>query len=76
MTHFSISLLCLLLHFTINNNFAEGLEIRELNFACSTCIQKSPRFWYSCSTCYDNKDEVSYCGYTINNMLECPRANR
>lgn len=56
-------------------HLVRGIEILELNHACGACIQKSPRFYYSCYKCFDNPDTIEFCGYTVNNLLQCPRAN-
>ena len=66
---FLVQLLALTLYSLSLPSPSSCLEIPQLHEVCSTCIQSSPRFWFSCNKCYDDPSDINYCGYTVNNLL-------
>ena len=53
----------------------QSAEVTAFKNHCATCITANSKYYFSCNQCYDNKT-VNWCGWSINNYLECPRNSK
>eukprot|EP00347_Sterkiella_histriomuscorum_P016924 403351327 len=65
--------LTVLLSLLINLTFQA--EITAFANKCAACISANTKYYFSCNQCYDTK-QVNYCGWSINNYLECPKSSK
>ena len=42
---------------------------------CAACLQANSSYYYSCDTCFEAETASSTCGWSTNQIINCPRAH-